>query len=113
MITLKTDVSFYTNDSWTCDNFEFIFDDHDLNLIKKARELLIKNKDFEKIVLRFDGYKPLFDDYDPDDIFQDLRIDVALLYVYTSGIVFYCQSKYDSGSQMESDWIEFNELNLN
>lgn len=112
MITVNVERLWYSNDCWTCDNFELTFDDVSLSLIKNAQEFLIKNPKMDKVVMYFEDYEVLFDDPNPDDTFQDLRIDVAMLYIYQGSVLFYCQDKWESGNQMESDFIGNSELGL-
>jgi ADP-dependent phosphofructokinase/glucokinase len=108
MITLEKEIIFSTNDYWTADKVNIVFDDDHIKTIDKARKILNENKDFERISIHtYDRFELITDDNTTVD-----DVEQGLFYVYTTGFVFYCQSNWDSSNQMESDWFVFSDLGL-
>jgi hypothetical protein len=110
---MKKGIAFRSSDysaSSEVEKIEIGFSDIDKENIKKSIEILKENGFISHLRIDIKGSITYLDD--EDVIIEDgnWRVDVEQFIVYTSGVYYYAQNKWDSGDYIESEEININEI---
>jgi hypothetical protein len=117
---MKKGIAFRSSDysaSSEVEKIEIGFSDIDKENIKKSIEILKENNFISHLRIDIKGSITYFNDEDvkyySDDEDENVgcwRVDVEQFIVYTSGVYYYAQNKWDSGDYIESEEININEI---
>ena len=92
------------------EKIEIEFSDIDKENIKKSVEILKENNFISHLRIDIKGSITYLDDEDTNIEDGNWRVDVEQFIVYTSGVYYYAQNKWDSGDYIESEEININEI---
>jgi hypothetical protein len=106
----------YSASSEIC-TIEIEFSDIDKENIKKSIEILKENEFIPHLRIGINGSITYFNDEDvkyySDDKDENVgcwRFDLEQFLVFTSGVYYYAQSKWDNSDYIESEEININEI---
>jgi hypothetical protein len=110
---MKKGIAFRSSDysaSSEVEKIEIGFSDIDKENIKKSIEILKENSFISHLRIDIKGSITYLDDEDTKIEDGNWRVDVEQFIVYTSGVYYYAQNKWDSGDYIESEEININEI---
>lgn len=110
---MKKGIAFRSSDysaSSEVEKIEVEFSDIDKENIKKSVEILKENNFISHLRIDIKGSITYLDDEDTNIEDGNWRVDVEQFIVYTSGVYYYAQNKWDSGDYIESEEININEI---
>lgn len=110
---MKKGIAFRSSDysaSSEVEKIEIKFSDIDKENIKKSIEILKENNFISHLRIDIKGSITYLDDEDTNIEDGNWRVDVEQFIVYTSGVYYYAQNKWDSGDYIESEEININEI---
>ena len=110
---MKKGIAFRSSDysaSSEVEKIEIKFSDIDKENIKKSVEILKENNFISHLRIDIKGSITYLDDEDTNIEDGNWRVDVEQFIVYTSGVYYYAQNKWDSGDYIESEEININEI---